>query len=206
MKGGSKGMQRAGNLINLSVAFGNATALPVLLIKTVEHFFAKDDRDFLMLCVLVYGTINRALMWTVGCAICSGRAKFSLLLNEINVGSAIGLLVAFSGDLTGVDLLTLLHSKNNWLDFIGTLGKLADMANPLLLLIAGASLAKGPKSEDLDQLSIWASTLARLVVCVPACLALLYISGVLTTDSANLKILGFVLLVESCMPAAAQLA
>lgn len=161
-----------------------------------------------MLCVLVYGTINRALMWTVGCAICTGQAKFKLLLNEINVGSALGLLVAFSSDLTGgaLDLLALLHSKGNWIDLIGTFGKLADLANPLLLLTAGASLAKGPKSEDLDQTSIWASTVARLVLCVPICMIALQLTGVATATSGSMKTLGFILLLESCMPAASQLA
>lgn len=201
-----KGIQRAGNLVSISVGFGNATALPVILIKTVEHFFPESDRPFITLSILVYGTVNRGLMWTAGSAICCGQAKPSLLLNEINVGSALGLFVAFSGDLIGLDLMALLHHKDSWLDFAGTLQKLADLANPLLLIIAGASLAKGPKSEDLDSVSIWASTLARLVVCVPVCLVFLYVSGVLYADSANLKVLGFVLLVESCMPAAAQLA
>lgn len=45
MKGSSKGMNRAGNLISISVAFGNATALPVLLIKTVTGFLRKRTRS-----------------------------------------------------------------------------------------------------------------------------------------------------------------
>lgn len=80
------------------------------------------------------------------------------------------------------------------------------MANPLLLLIAGASLAKGPKSEDLDQLSVWASTVARLVLCVPVCLVAVQLFGIVGATSGSMKTLGFILLVESCMPAAAQLA
>merc|ERR1719498_1846478 len=112
----SKGTQRCGNIINLSVAFGNATAMPVLLIKSIEHFFVEDDRAFLMPCVMIYGTLNRGLMWTLGAAICCGKAKFSLLLNEINVASALGLLVAFSQDLIGIDLMMMFHSKDNWLD------------------------------------------------------------------------------------------
>eukprot|EP00451_Oxyrrhis_marina_P038913 CAMPEP_0204359088 /NCGR_PEP_ID=MMETSP0469-20131031/36997_1 /ASSEMBLY_ACC=CAM_ASM_000384 /TAXON_ID=2969 /ORGANISM="Oxyrrhis marina" /LENGTH=350 /DNA_ID=CAMNT_0051347059 /DNA_START=1 /DNA_END=1053 /DNA_ORIENTATION=+ len=201
-----KGMQRSGNLINLSVAFGNATALPIILLKTVEHFFPAEDRDFVTLCVLVYGTINRALMWTVGCAICSGKAKFSLLINEINIASALGLFVAFSGDLIGFDLLELYHSKSNPLDFAGTIDKVGMLANPLLLMVAGSSLSKGPKSEDLDAVSIAASSVARLILCVPISFCLLYFSGVLAMTSGSARVLGFVLMVESCMPAAAQLA
>merc|ERR1719428_796105 len=80
------------------------------------------------------------------------------------------------------------------------------MANPLLLLMAGASLSKGPKSEDLDTTSVWASTLARLVICVPVCLGMLHAFDIIGTSSSSLKVLGFILLLESCMPAAAQLA
>merc|ERR1719345_159474 len=111
----SKGMQRAGNVVSISVAFGNATALPVMLVGTIVHLFAKEDQVLLYLCVMVYGTINRALMYTAGSAICCGKAKPSLLLNEVNVASTLGLLVAFSGDLIGIDLMVYLHHPGNWL-------------------------------------------------------------------------------------------
>jgi len=164
-----------------------------------------------MLCVLLYGTINRALMWTAGSAICCGQAKPSLLLNEINVGSALGLLVAFSKELCGIDLLSRLHGEGNWIDVAGTLQKLADLANPLLLMIAGSNLSKGPNSEDLDSTSIWASTISRLVLAVPVSLALLKVAGLLGVKGGDpasrfKAVLGFTLLLESSMPAAAQLA
>jgi len=201
----NKGMQRAGNVINISVAFGNATALPVMLLGTILHLFAKEDHVFLYLCVMVYGTINRALMYTAGSAICCGKAKPSLLLNEVNVASTLGLLVAFSGDLIGIDLMVYLHHPGNWLDFVGCGKALALMANPMLQMVSGASLSKGPKSEDLDSKSIAASTIARLLLCPVVCYGALIACGVTTSDSSSMKVLGFVLLMESCMPAASQL-
>merc|ERR1712032_1293643 len=199
------GMQRAGNVVSISVAFGNATALPVMLIGTILHMFAKDDHVFLYLCVMVYGTINRALMYTAGSAICSGKATPSLLLNEVNVATVIGLLVCFSGDIVGIDLLVYLHHPRNWLDFVGTGKALATMANPMLQIVSGASLSKGPKSEDLDTVSIVASSIARLVLCTPICFLALVVTGVTTSTSSSMKVMGFVLMMESCMPAASQL-
>jgi hypothetical protein len=201
----SKGMQRAGNVVSISVAFGNATALPVMLIGSILHFFAESDQVFLYLCVMVYGTINRALMYTAGSAICSGQAKPSLLLNEVNVASCLGLLVAFSGDLTGFDLLPYLHHPGNWLDISGTGKALAVMANPLLQLVSGASLSKGPKSEDLDSTAIVVSSIARLLICPIVCYGTLIAFGVTTSTSSSMKVLGFVLLMESGMPGASQL-
>jgi|EP00927_Polykrikos_kofoidii_P009475 hypothetical protein len=201
----SKGVQRAGNVISISVAFGNATALPVMLIGTIEHLFAPGDRVFLYLCVMVYGTINRALMYTAGSAICCGKAKPSLLLNEVNVASVLGLIVCFSGDLFGIDLLSYLHHHGNWLDIAGTGKAIAIMANPMLQMVSGASLSKGPKSEDLDTTAIMASSIARLVICAPVCFLALAMTGVTGSDSSSMKVLGFVLLMESCMPAASQL-
>lgn len=201
----SKGMQRAGNVISISVAFGNATALPVMLVGTILHLFAKEDQVFLYLCVMVYGTINRALMYTAGSAICCGKAKPELLLNEVNVASTLGLLVAFSGDIIGVDLLVYLHHPGNWLDFVGTGKALALMANPMLQMVSGASLSKGPKSEDLDAVSIAASSFVRLCLCPVICYVALMFTGVVASDSSSMKVLGFVLLMESCMPAASQL-
>lgn len=201
----SKGMQRMGGVISISVAFGNATALPVMLIGTIVHLFAKDDQVFLYLCVMVYGTINRGLMYTAGSAICCGKAKPSLLLNQVNIASVLGLLVCFSGDLIGYDLMTLLHHQRNWLDFAGCGKALALMANPMLQLVSGAPLSKGPKSEDLDTVSIVASSTARLVLCAPVCYAALTMTGVAASDSNSMKVMGFVLLMESCMPAASQL-
>jgi hypothetical protein len=203
--GSNKGIQRAGNVINISVAFGNATALPVMLIGTILHLFAKEDQVFLYLCVMVYGTINRALMYTAGSAICCGAAKPSLLLNEVNVASVVGLLVAFSGDLFGFDLLVYLHHPHSWLDFVGCGKALALMANPMLQMVSGASLSKGPKSEDLDMPSIAASTVMRLCICPIVCFGVLMAAGVTASDSSSMKVLGFVLLMESCMPAASQL-
>jgi len=201
----SPGMRRAGNVISISVAFGNATALPVMLIGTILHLFAKEDQVFLYLCVMVYGTINRALMYTAGSAICCGKAKPSLLLNEVNVASVLGLLVAFSGDLIGVDLLVYLHNPNNWLDFVGTGKALGLMANPMLQMVSGASLSKGPKSEDLDLISISTSSFVRLLLCPMICYGTLVYAGVTSSDSSSMKVMGFVLLMESCMPAASQL-
>merc|ERR1719183_2276299 len=109
MRSFNKGMERAGNVISISVAFGNATALPVMLIGTILHLFAKEDQVFLYLCVMVYGTINRALMYTAGSAICCGKAKPSLLLNEVNVASTMGLFFAFSQDIIGIDLMQFWH-------------------------------------------------------------------------------------------------
>merc|ERR1712032_201979 len=202
----SKGVQRAGNVISISVAFGNATALPIMLIGTIDYLFAKEDRLFLSLCVMVYGTINRALMYTAGSAICCGKAQPSLLLNPVNIACVLGLFMCFSEDITGLNLLSYLHSPGNWLDFVGTGKAIAQMANPLLQMVSGASLAKGPKSEDLDMKAILASSIARLLICTPVCYAALTITGVATSDSSSMKVMGFVLLMESCMPAASQLA
>lgn len=201
----SKGMQRCPNVINISVAFGNATALPVMLIGTIIDLFAKEDQVFVYLCVMVYGTINRALMYTAGSAICCGKAKPSLLVNEVNMASVAGLFVAFSGDLIGFDLLVYLHHPGLWLDFVGTGKALALMANPMLQMVSGASLSKGPKSEDLDGVSIGASCFARLTLCPLICYGALVMTGITTSDSSSMKVLGFVLLMESCMPAASQL-
>lgn len=202
----SKGIQRAGNVISISVAFGNATALPVMLLGSVEHLFAAEDKVFLYLCVMVYGTVNRALMYTAGSGICCGKMRPSLLFNEVNVASALGLLVCFSGDLFGIDLMAFLHSKGNWLDISGTGKAIAVMANPMLQMVSGASLSKGPKSEDLDTMAIVASSVARLVLCTPICYAALVLTGVTSSDSGSMKVMGFVMLMESCMPAASQLA
>lgn len=201
----NKSFQRAGNVLKISVAFGNATALPVMLIETILHFFAKDDHVFLYLCVMVYGTINRALMYTAGSAICCGQAKPSLLLNEVNMASALGLFVCFSGDIIGFDLLPYLHNKGNWLDIVGCGKALALMANPMLQIVSGASLSKGPKSEDLDFLAIAASSFVRLVLCTPICYMALVMTGVTASESSSMKVLGFILLMESGMPAASQL-
>jgi len=205
MMGSNKGMQRAGNVISISVAFGNATALPVMLLGTILHLFAKEDQVFLYLCVMVYGTINRGLMYTAGSAICCGKAKPSLLLNEVNVASCLGLIVCFSEDLFGMDLMVYLHNPRNWLDFHGTGKALAMMANPFLQMVSGASLSKGPKSEDLDSACIFASTFARLVLCPPVCYLALMMTGVASSESSSMKVMGFVLLMQSAMPAASQL-
>lgn len=201
----TKGMQRAGNVVSISVAFGNATALPVMLVGTIVHLFAKDDQVFLYLCVMVYGTINRALMYTAGSAICCGKAKPSLLLNEVNVASTLGLFVAFSGDLIGIDLMTYLHHPGLWLDFVGTGKALSIMANPMLQMVSGAALSKGPKSEDLDKTAIAVSSVARLFLCPVICYGALMVTGVTASASSSMKVLGFVLLMESTMPAASQL-
>jgi len=185
----SKGMQRTGNLVSITVAFGNATALPVMLVGTILHLFAESDHVFLYLCVMVYGTINRALMYTAGSAICCGKASPSLLLNEVNVASVLGLLVCFSSELTGVNLMVWMHHPGNWLDVVGTGKSLALMANPMLQVVSGASLSKGPKSEDLDLMTIFASTFARLVLCVPVCLAALYATGVVQSESSSMKVM-----------------
>lgn len=202
------GMKRAGNVVNISVAFGNATALPVMLIGTILFMFAKEDQVFLYLCVMVYGTINRALMYTAGSAICCGAAKPSLLLNEVNVASVLGLFVAFSQDIIGTDLMVYLHNPNNWLDFVGTGKALGIMANPLLQMVSGASLAKGSgdkKEENLDRMSIMASCFVRLALCPVVCYMALIATGVTSSTSNSMKVLGFVMLMESCMPAASQL-
>merc|ERR1719387_2263441 len=117
---GSKGVERGGNVISISVAFGNATALPIMLIGTIDHLFAQEDRLFLTLCVMVYGTINRALMYTAGSAICCGQMKPSVLLNEVNIACVLGLVVCFFEELTGLNLMSYMHHKGNWLDFVGT--------------------------------------------------------------------------------------
>lgn len=117
----------------------------------------------------------------------------------------LGLTVAFSGDLFGFDLLHYLHHPSNWLDFVGCGKALALMANPMLQMVSGASLSKGPKSEDLDAPSIAASTFMRLCLCPMICYGVLIGAGVTSSDSSSMKVLGFVLLMESCMPAASQL-
>lgn len=205
LKGTSEGVKRCGNVLSISVAFGNATALPVMLVGTILHLFKPDDHVFIYLCVMVYGTINRALMYTAGSAICCGKAKPSLLLNEVNVASVLGLFVCFSGDLIGYDLMQLLHHKRAWLDFVGTGKAVAVMANPMLQMVSGASLSKGPKSEDLDMIAIVASCVVRLVLCAPLCYLALSMTGVTTSESSSMKVMGFVLLMESAMPGASQL-
>merc|ERR1712087_484020 len=75
LKGMSDGVRRCGNVLSISVAFGNATALPVLMVSTLLPLFNPDDHVFVSLCVMVYGTINKALMYTAGSAICCGKAK-----------------------------------------------------------------------------------------------------------------------------------
>lgn len=201
----SKGMQRVGNVVSISVAFGNATALPVMLVGTIVHLFAKEDQVFLNLCIMVYGTINRGLMYTAGSAICCGKMKPSLLLNEVNVASCVGLFVCFSQDIIGYDLMQFLHNPRNWLDFAGCGKALALMANPMLQMVSGAPLSKGPKSEDLDPVAIAASSIGRLLLCTPICYIALVMCGVTSSTSGSMKVLGFVLLMESCMPAASQL-
>eukprot|EP00929_Paragymnodinium_shiwhaense_P112503 TRINITY_DN80762_c0_g1_i1.p1 TRINITY_DN80762_c0_g1~~TRINITY_DN80762_c0_g1_i1.p1 ORF type:complete len:350 (+),score=82.94 TRINITY_DN80762_c0_g1_i1:110-1159(+) len=203
--GSHKSMQRAGNVVSISVAFGNATALPMMLVGSVLHLFAKDDQVFIYLCVMVYGVINKGLMYTAGSALCAGTAKPSMLLNEVNIASVLGLLVCFSEDITGVNLMSYLHSPNNFIDFVGCGKALSAMANPLLQLVAGASLSKGPKSEDLDKTSIAASCAARLLLCSPLCYLALVLCGVTASTSSSMKVVGFVLLMQSCMPAAGQL-
>mmetsp|Transcript_29377 Transcript_29377/g.51474 ORF Transcript_29377/g.51474 Transcript_29377/m.51474 type:complete len:355 (+) Transcript_29377:67-1131(+) len=201
----SKGMQRAGNVISISVAFGNATALPVMLIGAISNMFAKDDRVFLYLATVVYGTINKVIMYTAGSAICCGKVKLSVLFNKVNIALVLGLLVAFSGDISGIDLLPYLHSPGNWLDVVGFLKVLGGMATPLLQVVMGASLSKGPKSEDLDITAISASTFTRLLLCPVICLIALFLTGVTASESSSMKVLGFVFLMQSCMPAASQL-
>merc|ERR1739848_855745 len=71
--------------------------------------------------------------------------------------------------------------------------------------VSGASLSKGPKSEDLDAVSIAASSFVRLCLCPVICYVALMFTGVVASDSSSMKVLGFVLLMESCMPAASQL-
>merc|ERR1712196_303784 len=129
-----------------------------------------------------------------------------MLLNEVNVASVLGLFVGFSQDIIGIDLLVYLHNPNNWLDIAATGKALAIMANPMLQMISGASLAKGPKSEDLDTFSIAASSFVRSIFCPVVCYGALMASGVVGSSSSSMKVLGFVLLMESCMPAASQLA
>merc|ERR550532_3249642 len=126
----------------------------MLLVGAIGHMFAEEDRVFLPLCIMVYGIINKGLMYTAGSSICCGKAKPSVLLNEVNIGSVMGLLVCFSGDLIGFDLLPWLHSPRNWLDIAGLGKTVGMMANPLLQMSAGAALSKGPKSEDLDGTAI----------------------------------------------------
>lgn len=202
---GSKGVERAGNVISISVAFGNATALPIMLVSTIDHMFAPEDRLFLTLCVMVYGTINRALMYTAGSAICCGKMNLKVLLNEVNVAAVLGLLVCFFEEIAGLNLMNYLHHKGNWLDIAGVGKAIAIMANPMLQMVSGAALAKGPKSEDLDITAVAASSVGRLLLCPPICYAALVFTGVTTSTSSSMKVMGFVLLMESCMPAASQL-
>merc|ERR1719235_2222010 len=54
-------------------------------------------------------------------------------------------------------------------------------------------------------MAIGMSSFVRMLLCPVICWVALIFTGVTTSDSSSMKVLGFVLLMESCMPAASQL-
>ncbi len=65
-----------------------------------------------------------------------------LIKNEINIAALLGVLVAFSKELSGdtIDLLAFLHHENNPIDIASPLKMLGNLSNPLLLLLTGTAL------------------------------------------------------------------
>merc|ERR1712087_491673 len=54
-------------------------------------------------------------------------------------------------------------------------------------------------------IAIMASCVTKLILCAPICYAALMLTGVATSESSSMKVVGFVLLMEAGIPGASQL-